>query len=76
MSRIQALELDQDGTMDGDQDGLLHQRENGLMMMSQEGLSNTLINDLYFDDEGILWVSTMEEELMFFWGNMLLIMTS
>jgi ligand-binding sensor domain-containing protein len=43
----------------GTEDGLLHQRENGLIRYgSQEGLSNTLINDLYFDDEGILWVST------------------
>ncbi len=59
-SRIQALELDQDGTLwMGTEDGLLHQRENGLIRYgSQEGLSNTLINDLYFDDEGILWVST------------------
>ena len=59
-SRIQALALDQDGTLwMGTEDGLLHQREDGLIRYgSQEGLSNTLINDLYFDSEGILWIST------------------
>ena len=59
-SRIQSLELDQDGTLwMGTEDGLLHQGEDGLIRYgSQDGLSNTLINNLYFDKEGILWIGT------------------